>query len=180
MGTTYRFIAHPNGPCEVISWFSGLPAPPEQIEVKGGFWLYFRECGALSYSSAGSIESRKSPLASVFLPRMRRGALWTVGEVHFLATPLKKLFPALHKISTAFGKWLATYECVFSNAPGYEGHWNYYLEGSVQNYDAPVFAFPSGIEALKAGQYFVSDRDNEAYLDKICSPLRLRGIQCDR
>ena len=53
------------------------------------------------------------------------------------------------------------------------------LEGSVRNYDPPVFALPSGLDALNSGRYFVDHRDNAYVLDKLCKALRLRGIQCE-
>lgn len=180
MGTTYRFIANPREPSEVISWFRALRVPPEEIQGKGGLWLYFRQCGPLSNSeNDGSVNPQQSPIASIFLPQIRRGVFWTVGEVHFLATPLRKRFPELHKVSTAFGKWIKNFECVFSNKPGFNNEWNYYLEGSIRNYDQPVFAFESALHALKKGQYFVGDGDNTFVLEKLCSSLRLRAIQCE-
>jgi hypothetical protein len=118
-------------------------------------------------------------VATVFLPRETRGVLWTVGEVHFLATPLRKLFPRLHKISTDFSRWLGTHECIYPNrSPG--NAYEYYMEGSVRNSDAPVFAFDSGLDALRSGRYFVSDNDNDFVLDKLCRALRLRGVECAR
>jgi len=126
--------------------------------------------------SHGTVDFNRSPVVSVFLPRVQRRVLWTVGEVHFLATPLREQFPALHKISSAFAKWLASYECVFTRKGG--SPYAYYLEGSVMNFDSPVFAFPSGIRALRAGQYFISDNDINYKLDQLCQKLRLRGVEC--
>lgn len=158
---------------------SRVAEPPEEIQGKEGLWLYFRQFGPLVTSgSNGAVNPKESPIVSVFLPQIRREVLWTVGEVHFLATPLRDRFPELHKVSTAFGKWLKNFECVFSNKPNFNGEWNYYLEGSVRNYDPPVFAFESGLSALKKGHYFVSESDNSYVLEKLCSSLRLRGIQC--
>lgn len=179
MGKTYRFIASPDEPSEVLQWFLKLPNPPHQIQADGCFWLHFEQLGPLVNADAeGFIDPKMSPVATLFLPYKRRGILWTVGEVHFLATPLRKRFPALHKISSEFEKWLISFECVFSMNPGYNPEWNYYLEGSVRNFDPPVFAFPSGLAALRAGRYFVSDDDTEALLDRLCMSLRHRGIEC--
>jgi hypothetical protein len=177
MGTTFRFIADPLEPSEVISWFKELPSPPTMVQTALGQNMHFREFGSLVYSADGTINTKESPIVIIFLPRIVRGALWTVGEVHFLSTPLRQQFPKLHKISTAFSKWLSATPCVYSNAHK-ENEFAYYLEGSVQNQDAPVFAFESGYSALKSGRYFVADSDNEYRLDTICRTLALRGVEC--
>lgn len=178
MGTTYRFLSSPSEPSEVLAWFRALAPSPVEVQGRGGLWLYFKNEGPLVGSDDGEFDQKQSPVASLFLPRIRRGVMWTVGEVHFLATPLRKRFPELHKVSSAFNRWLGANECVYSNKPGFRGEWNYFLEGSVMNNDAPVFAFPSGLAALRRGQYFVSENDTAARLDKLCASLRLRGIQC--
>jgi len=176
MGVTYRFIADPSEPSEVLSWFRDLKIAPELVEKVHGVLLYFRESGPLQMQSHGTVDFKRSPVVSVVLPRVQRGVLWTVGEVHFLATPLREQFPALHKISSAFATWLASYECVFTSKGA--SPYAYYLEGSVMNFDPPVFAFPSGIRALRAERYFISDDDTEYKLDQLCKNLRLRGVEC--
>ena len=178
MGTTYRYIADPSLPDPVAEWFSALDAAPEAIKAERGAWLYFRSMGPLTEAADGSIDTKRSPLISLFPPRVRRGILWTVGEVHFLPTPLRSTYPALHAISSALKRWLEKFECVYSNKPGHHNDWDYYLEGSVRNYDPPVYALAGGLEALRSGRYFVSDHDNAATLDKLCSMLRLRDVHC--
>jgi len=180
MGTTYRFLANPSEPSEVIAWYRALAPSPVEVQGRNGLWLYFKNEGPLIGGDNGEVDPKHSPVVSLFLPRVRRGVMWTVGEVHFLATPLRKRFPELHKVSSAFSKWLSANECVYSNKPSFKGEWNHFLEGSVMNYDAPVFAFPSGLAALRNGQYFVAEDDTVARLDKLCSSLRLRGIQCSQ
>jgi hypothetical protein len=177
MGTTYRFIASPTEPSEAMAWFRELNPAPSETHTDQGIILHFQECGPIVYGVDGSINPKASPVATVFLPKVKRGVLWTVGEVHFLATPLRQQFPRLHKISAAFSKWLSGHECVYSNASN-DNAFNYYLEGSIKNYDPQVFAFASGHSALKEGQYFVADADNEFVLEKLCKALRLRGIEC--
>lgn len=179
MGTTYRFIADPHESSEVLGWFRSLPHPPVEVQGPGCLWLHFVSDGPLSLGPEGVVDPKRSPVASLFLPRVRRGALWTVGEVHFLASPVRQRFPGLHKVSSAFDKWLSSHECVYSSKPDFQGEWNYYLEGSVKNYDPPVFALPSGLSALRAGQYFIADGDTAARLDTLCASLRLRGVQCE-
>lgn len=178
MGATYRFIANPSEPSDVLQWFRSLASPPTEVPSDRGSALYFRECGPIAYDVGGKINPKSSPVVTVFLPRVRRGTLWTVGEVHFLATPLRKQFPGLHKISSAFSKWLSGFECVYSNQRK-DNEFSYYLEGSVRNYDAPVFAFKSGFHALQQGRYFVGDSDNDIVVEKLCKALRLRGSPCD-
>lgn len=177
MGSTHRFIADPADLSEVLAWFRSLPQAPTETQSDRGTVLYFPAYGPLSFRVDGSIDPNTSPVVTVFLPRVRRGQLWTVGEVHFLATPLRQKFPALHKLSLSLGKWLSQLDCVYSNKQR-DNSFDYYLEGSVRNYDPPVFAFESGLRALKAGRYFVADDDTEQRLDSLCNVLRLRGVDC--
>ncbi len=179
MGTTYRYIESPAETSSVLQWFRGLPTPPIEKKTERATVLYFRTFGELSLTDSGSIDTTRSPVVTLFLPRSVRGALWSVGEVHFLAAPLKELFPELYKINGEFSKWLRQFDVVFSNKPNSTNEWNYYLEGSIRNYDPPVFGFPSGIEAIQNGQYFISDSDTDATIGKVCSLLKLRGIHCD-
>ncbi|MFZ6775847.1 hypothetical protein ACO0LD_03375 [Undibacterium sp. Ji83W] len=177
MGSTYRFIADPSQQSEVVDWFRARSTPPIEVQTERSLILYFKDIGPLTYHSNGAINPKTSPVVTVFLPRVRRGALWTVGEVHFLATPLRQQYPALYKISSAFLKWLANQECVFSNKDT-NNKFAYYLEGSIKNYDTPVFAFESGLRALESENYFVADDDNDAKLEQICKSLLLRGVKC--
>jgi hypothetical protein len=177
MGSTHRFIADPSEQSEALNWFRSLGEPPVETLSERGLVLSFPAYGTLSYGSGGGIDPRSSPIVTVFLPRVRRGQLWTVGEVHFLASNLRQQFPDLHKVNVVFGKWLAQHECVFSNRRP-DNPYSYYLEGSVQNYDPPVYAFESGLQALKNGRYFVTDDDTEGRLDALCKALHLRGVEC--
>ena len=178
MGTIYRFISHPEKPSEVLAWFRGLPEPPVERPADRSTVLYFKSAGPLVERTDGGIDASASPVATVFLPRVRRGVIWTVGEVHFLSTPLRPRFPKLHEVSATFSKWLSAQECVFLNTSTAANRFNYYLEGSVRNYDPPVFAFTTGLDAFADGQYFIGDDDNDHVLDKLCRTLRLRGIHC--
>ncbi|GAA5172954.1 hypothetical protein [Viridibacterium curvum] len=178
MSTIYRFIEDPAATSSVRQWFKALPVPPEETETDRAIVLYFRAFGQLAYTAAGAIDPKASPVVMLYLPRELRGALWSVGEVHFLPSALKASFPELHKINTAFAKWLRQFETVFSNKPGGPSDWNYYLEGSVKNYDPPVFGLPSGYHAIQNGQYFISDGESDAVVDRVCSSLRLRGVDC--
>jgi hypothetical protein len=177
MATAYRFISDPAQPSEVLTWFRNLPVPPSETITPRSIVLHFRELGPLTEAPDGSIDGKASPVVTFFSPRVRRGILWTVGEVHFLPTPLRKRYPVLHEISASFSKWLSTFPCVFSNKTN-DNEYNYYLEGSVKNFDPPVYAFESGLKALKAQRYFVSDEDTDARLNDLCKALRLRGVNC--
>lgn len=132
--------------------------------------FYFREFGPLDS------DTKKSPLVTVFTPMRKRGALTTIGEVHFLAAPLSA-FPSLKKINQRFRDWLTEYPCVYSHRPDFVHEWDYYLEGSARNWDSDIFALRTGMEALKHGSYFVANVDNELELDRVCRTLELRGVE---
>ncbi|MGJ7614140.1 MULTISPECIES: hypothetical protein [unclassified Variovorax] len=178
MGATYRFIADPSKPSPVLEWFRGLASSPREMDTSRATVFHFESMGQLFTRADGAFDTKNSPLVNVFSPQIKRGALWTVGEVHFLPTPLRQNFPQLEATSRAFATWLKKQECVFSNKAGCENEFDYYLEGSVRNYDPPVYAFPAGLAALHQGRYFVGDDDGDSRLDKICSALRLRGVEC--
>ena len=96
MGTTHRYLEDPQGDSLVLGWLRRaardlleVPVPPDGVS------LYFGEFGPLVLSDDGSLNSHRSPMVSIFLPRIRRRILWTVGEVHFLGTPLRKLYPGM-------------------------------------------------------------------------------------
>jgi len=178
MANTYRFIADPADPSPVLAWFRALDPAPAEVRTARATVLHFAHMGALAYrADDGQIDASRSPVVTVFSPQVKRGALWTVGEVHFLASPLRSLFPELHRVGRDFSRWLAGHDCVFSRKSGLH-EFDYYLEGSVRNYDPPVQAFPAALAALAQGQYFVAEDDNDVRLDQLCRALRLRGVAC--
>lgn len=164
-------------PSPVLAWFHALDTPPIEVSTERATVLHFAHLGPIAYRADGQIDATHSPVVTVFSPKVRRGVLWTVGEVHFLASPLRSLFPELHRVGRDFARWLAGHECVFSSKSG-PHEFDYYLEGSVRNYDPPVQAFPEARAALAQGQYFVAEDDNGARLDQLCRALRLRGVDC--
>jgi hypothetical protein len=179
VGTTHRYLEDPRSDSLVLGWLRRaaldlleVPVPPHGVS------LYYREFGPLVLADGRTLASHRSPMVSVFLPRVRRGILWTVGEVHFLATPLRKLYPGLHKLNRRFGAWLRRFECVFDNGHCPRPEWAYLLEGSAQSYGPPILALPTGLEALNSGRYFVARDDSEFRLDAVCKQLRLRGVHC--
>lgn len=178
MASTYRFIADPADPSPVLAWFRALDPAPAEVPTARATVLHFARMGALAYRADGRIDATRSPVVTVFSPQVKRGVLWTVGEVHFLASPLRSLFPELHRVGKDFARWLGGHDCVFSGPSG-PHEFNYYLEGSIRNYDSPVQAFPAALAALAQGQYFVAEEDNDVRLDQLCRALRLRGVACN-
>jgi hypothetical protein len=174
VGTTFLFLSDPSAPDPVLEWFRCLPSPPEAIESARGTWFYFRDIGPIVNAPDGSVDVHRTPLASLLPPLVRRGVLWTVGELHFL--PAGATFPALRRINAAFRKWLQAFECI--SKVSQRNEWDYYLEGSAKSGSLPIFALPAGLEALRRGQYFVAERDNDFVLDKVCARLRLRDVHC--
>lgn len=177
MGATFRFIEEPSKHSEVLEWFRALPSPPVEVQTDRAVVLHFADCGPLAYRPDGEINSKASPVVALFAPRVVRGVLWSVGEVHFLTTSVGTLYPALKKVSSHLSRWLSGFECVYSNRRA-ENEYSYYLEGSVKERDPPVFALASGLSALRAGRYFVADGESQGRLDSICQQLRLRGLEC--
>lgn len=170
MGTTYRFLATVEEASAVLDWFRSLPEQPLETTREGGSLFHFRDFGPLD------ADAKKSPLVSVFLPVKKCGVLTTIGEVHFLATPISA-FPGLNKANKRFRAWLAENPCVYSHRPEFVHDWDYYLEGSAKNWDSDIFALPCGWAALKGGRYFVAECDNDGVLDGVCRSLALRGVE---
>src|ERR1700682_5079285 len=92
MRTTFRFLSSPREAPAVLDWFSQLPDPPTPYPKPTGTLLHFGSLGSLSYCPDQTFDIRKSPLVTVVLPQVHRGSLWTVGEVHFLPSPLARRF----------------------------------------------------------------------------------------
>lgn len=170
MGATYRFLATVDEASAIPDWFRSLPERATEHRRVDGSLFYFPDFGPIDS------DVKKSPIVNVFLPKQKRGVLITIGEVHFVTSPLS-MFPGMSRINGSFRNWLAKYTCVFSRRPGFASEWDYYLEGSIRNWDSDVFALPSGMSALQRGAYFVADDDNDSVLDRVCRALELRGIE---
>ena len=169
MGTTYRFLATVEEASAVLDWFRGLPEHPVESLREDGSLFYFRDLGPLD------ADAEKSPVVNVFLPVRKRGVLTTIGEVHFLATPLSA-FPALNRVNKQFREWLAENPCVYSHRRDFVHEWDYFLEGSAKNWDPDIHALPAGMAALQRGSYFVAVDDNDFVLDRVRRALQLRGV----
>jgi hypothetical protein len=170
MGTTYRFLAEIDEARLIIDWFRELPEPPTESRHEDGILLYFEKLGPILE------DSKSSPLVNVFLPKKTHGVLTTAGEVHFLASPMKN-FPQLADVNRKFRKWLKQYHLVFTRKPVHDNRYDYFLEGSIKNWDSDVYALPRGLKELDKGKYFVSHNDNDLVLDQLCKQLRLRGVE---
>jgi hypothetical protein len=170
MGTTYRFLATVEEASVVLDWFRSLPEKPVESARDAGSLFYFRQFGPLD------ADPKKSPVVNVFMPTRKRGVLTTIGEVHFLATPLSG-FPGLNKVNKRFRDWLRENPRVYSHRADFVHEWDYFLEGSAKNWDSDIFALPAGMGALKRGSYFVADDDNDFQLDRVCRALELRGVE---
>jgi hypothetical protein len=170
MGKTYRFLATVEEAPSILDWFRGLPERPVESLREDGSLFFFCDLGSLDS------DAKKSPVVNVFLPVRKRGVLTTIGEIHFLATPLSA-FPGLNKINKRFREWLSENPCVFSHRPGFVREWDYFLEGSAKNWDPDIYALPAGMAALQRGSYFVAGNDNDLVLDRVCRTLELRGVE---
>lgn len=106
MGVTYRFLAIDSEYQRVIDWFSDRPERPTVVGTDSGVNIHFSAFGPLARTTAGQVDTKRSPLVNVFLPQLKRGILWTAGEIHILATPLKKQYPPLQRVSAALREWL--------------------------------------------------------------------------
>jgi hypothetical protein len=176
--TTHRYLEAPDEPSQVLGWLRSAGSRIEELPLPHGVAFHFKDYGELVAGDFGNVDVHRSPVVTVFVPHVRRGIIWTVGEVHFWATPLRQRYPPLYSLSQALRKWLRRFECVFANGHCQRPEWEYHLEGSIRNYDPPIFALPAALQALNSGRYFVDHRDNEHRLDTLCKALRLRGIQC--
>lgn len=170
MGATFRFLSSVEEASLVLDWFRNCPERPIEQPDEHRSIFHFREFGPLQS------DAQTSPVVNVFRPIRKKGILTTVGEVHFLAKPITSI-PGLHRVSRQFAKWLQELPCVFSRRRSISKEWDFFLEGSIRNYDAEIYALPSGIIALQQGCYFVSECDGEHMLSKLIRTLELRGVE---
>src|SRR3954463_7602045 len=147
MASTFRYLALESDRDLVVDWFRTLPDRPVEVQSSRALVLHFAALGPL-IGSPGPIDSKRSPVATLFSPSPRRGGLWTAGEVHFLTVRVREQFPPLHHVIRRFRAWLQQFPCVHSRTAT-PGDWDYYLEGSIRNFDSNVFALPSAMDALR-------------------------------
>jgi len=171
-----RFIEAPDTQCSVLRWFRDQRAPFNEHIFDWGVALYFSDLGALRLSPDGSIDVDSSPVVVVHVPKVRRGILWTVGEVRFCPVPLSQ-FPELQRMRRSFTRWFGQCPLIYDHPPSTQHEFDYYLEGSAKNW-GPIRAFPSGLVALQKGQYFISRFETDGSLRTLCKTLALRGLTC--
>lgn len=175
MATTYYYLSPP-GESDVLDWFKSQPEESEEFSSPERMLLFYRQFGPLAQNAKGGVDAFSSPLISIYPPKTRRSALWTMGEVHFCSKG--GLFPKLERLRRRFQGWLWEKPVVWERKhDGTEGY-GYYLEGSIKNIADTVYAFPAGLSAFQSGQYFVAEHDNEGVIDTLCKALRLRGVDC--
>jgi hypothetical protein len=177
MGSTLHFIEAPGPHSGVVEWFRRLPQCPEETPTAYGMVLYFRSFGPLVFDNTGAIDATRSPVVTIVLPTVRRAILWTVGAVHFRSTLRLEQNKAIAKVARSFSKWIKGHEQVYDPSVRAENPFAYYLEGSAKNWGA-IYGLPSGLEHLRRQGYFVSHKDNDVVLDRVCRALRLRGVTC--
>lgn len=170
------FVEAPEMPCSPLQWFSDQGLVPNESMYDWGAALYFSSLGQLHNKSDGSIDSERSPVVTVHLPQVRRGILWTVGEVRFCPEPLRQ-FPELERLRRSFLRWFEKRPLIYDSHPSAEHRFDYYLEGMARNL-GPIRAFTSGLAALENGQYFVSRSVTNESLYTLCRKLALRGVAC--
>jgi hypothetical protein len=171
-----RFVADPAEPSDILDWFRSQDLVPEERRLEWGVALLYPSLGDVRLAADGSFDGAHSPIVTVLIPRVRRKLLWTVGEVHFLPMPLSQ-FPELASLRRSFLRWFEDYPLIYDAHPDGPHEFDYYLEGSAMNW-GPIRAFPSGMNALTAGRYFVSCRESDGSLSTLCRKLRLRGVVC--
>jgi hypothetical protein len=171
-----RFIEAPEEPCSALQWLRDQDLALNEHVFNWGAALYFSSLGQLHHNSDGSIDSERSPVVTVHVPRVRRGILWTVGELRFGPVPLSR-FPELERLRRRFLRWFEKSPLIYDHHPAGEHEFDYYLEGSAKNW-GPIRAFPSGLAALRNGRYFVSQLETSGSLEKLCRTLALRGVIC--
>ncbi len=179
MATTFRFLASPEEGQAVLDWFARLPEPPHVHPRPDGAALLFRQFGPLAMTTANEADPKRSPVVLVVVPQVKRGILWTAGEVQFLPERMRSSFPGLQKVLKSFRDWLTGFPVVFRQPRLPEtsgGSWDYYLEGGLRNVSDEVFALPTGMAALERGQYFVWQGDSQSRHDALLKQLRLRGV----
>jgi hypothetical protein len=170
------FVESPEIPCTVLQWFRDQDLAPDEHPFDWGAALHYSSLGQPHLRSDGRIDSERSPVISVEIPRVCRGILWTVGEVRFCPVPLSQ-FPELERLRRSFLRWFQKHPLIYNNHPAGEHRFDYYLEGTARNW-GPIRAFPSGLAALENGHYFISRLDASGSLESVCRKLALRGVIC--
>jgi len=176
VGSTYFFLESPDEQSVVLQWFLDLDTPPQVADTESGdIALHFGDVGPLAFLADGSIDVTNSPVVLLRPAVVRRGLLWTRGEVHFLANR-QGAAARLENVGRRLSKWLRGFDCVFDEHDRNASEYLYWLEGSIQN-GKSLWALPSAMKELRRGRYFVAKDDTEARLDTLAKALALRGAE---
>ena len=81
----------------------------------------------------------------------------------------------LERLRRSFLRWFQKYPLIYDSHLEGDHRFDYYLEGSSQNWGA-IRAFPSGLAALKDGQYFIPGLETDGRLEILRRTLALRGV----
>ena len=179
MSVRYTYLALEDDHQLIAEWFSALPDEKTVNDQADRLLFYFREMATHPLPLENTVDPDRTPLVLITKPKKLRGTIWTDAEAHFTPTPLKPQFPALHKISQLFARWLRGFDLVFSQKQAAQSEFKYYLEAGIQSFDAELYALPSALKALRAGQYFVHHRASPEGLNTLAKSLRLRGYDTE-
>ncbi|HXE53372.1 MAG TPA: hypothetical protein VN541_10170 [Tepidisphaeraceae bacterium] len=179
MATNHRFLATDADLALVLDWFKNAGSKATYVDRPDAVILHFHNLGPLTSSAEGGIDQARSPLVWIVKPKLVRSCLWTAGEVTFTGTPLATSFPELQKLNRRLSRWFHAFPSIYDDRQAGESKWSYFLEGSIKNWDGPLFALPAAYNALRKGQYFIDHRDNGEFVDRISRQLRLRGVTVD-
>src|SRR5262249_9224982 len=91
------FVEAPEMHCSALQRFRDQGSAPNEHIFDWGAVLHFSSLDQLHYMPDGSIDSERSPVVTVHTPQVRRGILWTVGEVRFCPVPLRQ-FAGLERL----------------------------------------------------------------------------------
>ena len=171
-----RYVEAPDTPSSALSWFRDQGLSFNEHSFDWGVALYFPHLGELRSGPDGSIDFEQSPVIAIHFPKVRRGILWTVGDVRFCPVPLSK-FPELKRVRRAFLQWFEERPLIYDHHPSSAHSFDYFLEGSAKNW-GPIRAFPTGLAALQKGHYFISQWETDGSLNTLCKTLALRGVTC--
>src|SRR6185295_983867 len=172
--TIHRSIEALNEPSPVPIGWRATAGQAEEIPLPGGVAVHFRQFGELVVADDNSVDVHRSPLLMVFVPHVRRSILWTVGEVRFWATPLRQLFPSLHRLSGAFASWLQQFEGAFCQRPKSTPRVGIPFGGIGSKLRASDFA-PPGVRNPELCSLFCGPSGHRSR----CKVLRVRGISCE-
>ena len=178
MPARYSYLALEDDHRLVTDWFSALPDEVTVSDRADRRLLYFRAMATQPLPADDRIDQEKMPFVFIQRPQKKRGTLWSDSEVYFTPSPFR-LFPALQKISRSFVAWLQQFDLVFTQKSAGSCEWSYYLEAGIQNYAEELYALPSAMAVLRAGQYFVHHRATDGQLDVLAKSLRLRGYHVE-